>query len=42
VPAVFTRDYWDRFLFGWFSAPSLGRLRQYFGFALCFYCLTQA
>jgi hypothetical protein len=41
MPALFTRDYWDRFLFGWFSAASLGRLRQYFGFALGLYCLTQ-
>jgi hypothetical protein len=39
--ALFTRDYWNQFLFGWFSAASLGRLRQYFGFSLCFYFTTQ-
>jgi hypothetical protein len=38
---LFTHEYWNRFLFGWFSAESLGRLRQYFGFALCVYFTTQ-
>jgi hypothetical protein len=39
--AIFTREYWNQFLFGWFQAESLGRLRQYFGFALCFYFASQ-
>ncbi|MEO6081404.1 MAG: hypothetical protein ABIQ86_16785 [Steroidobacteraceae bacterium] len=39
--AILERAYWHQFLFGWFQAESLGRLRQYFGFALCFYFTSQ-
>lgn len=35
------RAYWDEFVFGWFSAESLGYLRLYFGYALPVYFLIQ-
>lgn len=39
--SISSREYWHQFLFGWFEAESLGRLRQYFGFALCLYFASQ-